>query len=50
MHGDVGLRRVEQLEPLVLDPERLVELLTCVDRADPRALCRVEDVRHSSFL
>ena len=27
VHGDVGLRHVGQLEPLVLDPERPVELL-----------------------
>ena len=29
VHGDVGLRHVRQLEPLVLDAERLVELLGC---------------------
>ena len=39
----------DQMDYLVFDPERIVELLTRVDRADSRALGRVEDVRQFSL-
>ena len=50
VHGDVGLGHVGQLESLVLDAERPVELLVGVDRPDDAPLGRVQHVRHAELL
>ena len=50
VHGYVGLWHVGQLEPLVLDAERPVELLVRVDSPDHAPLGRVEHVRHAQLL
>lgn len=50
VHGDVGLRHVQQAQALVLDAERLVEVLARVHRPEGRALRAVHHVRDAQSL
>lgn len=49
IHGDVGLRNVQQFQPFVFDAERPIEVLVGVHQAHSRSFSRVQDMSHADF-
>ena len=50
MNGNISLRHIQQLEPLVLDTEWFVELLISIHRATGLALSSVQYMGHANLL